>query len=442
MKFFKPGLVLLSIFTGVFLISNYYIETSSHSAEVYLNILATTGKKITIAVPEFLKSDDLSESSPVSRQISDIIINDLKFSGLFMIAETANFPPGTKLNDQESIKKTMADWALAGVQAAIEGSYSIKGSNLIIEAKLHDLTTNQLITGKRYSGNKNFIRYMAHQFSDEVVFQFTGERGVAHTKIAYVSNASGNKEIYIMDYDGYNPVRVTNNRSINLTPIWAPDGRAIAFTSYQMEYPFLYLLYIYEGRQVVISSFRGLNTTPAWSPDGKMVAYTLSKDGNPEIYVLKLASGELKRLTNNRFIDTSPSWSPTGREIVFTSDRSGTPQIWIMDAEGANVRRLSFEGSFNDQAKWSPKGDMIAYTSRQGGVFDIWVVNADGSNFRKLTTGYGSNESPSWAPNGRHIVFSSSRGGRAQLYTMFTDGTGQQRLTRDGGDATSPSWSP
>src|SRR5262249_37017238 len=162
------------------------------------------------------------------------------------------------------------------------------------------------------------------------------------------------KEVYMMDYDGAEPTRLTSNQSINLSPTWSPDLRSIAFTSFMRGYPHLYRLFPFEKRPVqLMAGYLAINTSPAWRPDGRCLALRLSKAGKPEIYVLVLESGQLRRLTTFAGIDTEPTWSPTGREIAFVSDRSGSAQIYVMDAEGANVRRLSQDG-FNTQPRWSP----------------------------------------------------------------------------------------
>ena len=213
--------------------------------------------------------------------------------------------------------------------------------------RLYDLTNpeQRLIASKRLELRVADGRRLAHKIADEVVYQFTGELGIADTKIAYVARASESKELYAMDYDGAGPARLTQNDSINLSPTWSPDARSLAFTSYMRGYPYLYRLFPFERRPIqLLAGFLGINTSPAWSPDGRFVALTLSKDGNPEIYLLNVATGPPpRRLTNHPAIDTEPTWSPTGREIAFISDRTGTAQVFVMDAEGANVRQRSEE---------------------------------------------------------------------------------------------------
>jgi TolB protein len=308
--------------------------------------------------------------------------------------------------------------------------------------RLYDLTTpeHRLIATKKFAVPNSQGRRLAHKIADEVVLQFTGELGIADTKIAYVVGPRGAKEIVVADYDGASAVPVTRNGSINLTPVWSPDARSLAYTSYKQGYPDLYRAFPFERRpEQTLAAFVGINTAPAFSPDGKSIAMTLSKDGNPEVYVLSLATGSMRRLTRHAGIDTEPTWAPTGRQIAFISDRTGSPNLYVMDAEGTNVRQLT-SGGFHTQPRWSPKGDAIAYTARQG-AHNIWLVNVDGSNPRRLTNG-GDNQGGTWAPNGRHLAFQSNRSGRWQIFAMLADGSAQTAIATGPAEATSPSWSP
>ncbi|MBI4012464.1 MAG: Tol-Pal system beta propeller repeat protein TolB [Candidatus Rokubacteria bacterium] len=414
----------------------------SQGVDVFLNVTQGGSKKLGIAIPEFARVGPPDEAN-FSRVIPEIIGNDLRFSALFAVV--ANEPPLP--SNADALKKRFAELAAAGAHAAMQGFLQVAGQRVTVEFRLYDLTNPEF----RQIASKSFWaeplrehRRLAHRISDEIVHQFTGERGIAETKIGYVTRSGPNKEIAMMDYDGFNQIVLTDLRSTSLSPVWSPTDATIAFTSFFKGYPYLFRLYPFNPRRrepELISAWPGINIAPAWSPDGKTVALTLSKDGNPEIYTLRLGTSDFRRLTNNRGIDTDPTWSPTGRELAFSSDRNGAPQLWVMDAEGANPRRLT-TGNYDTQPRWSPRGDTIVFTRRTAGGFDLWAIAPDGSNERRLTQNTGANESAAWAPNGRHLVFSSSRGGRPQLYTMLVDGSEQQPLTRDRGEALSPTWSP
>ena len=409
------------------------------AADVLLNVIASGAKKLNIAVPDFTLAGGADPGTLVKR-VPEVLGNDLNFSALFSVL--AGTPP-LPANNPGALKEALAGFAAAGAHAAIHGLLTGRGDRVEAEMRLYDLTSPEYrqIAAKKFEMPVAQSRRLGHKIADEVVLQFTGELGVADTKIAYTGAAGGVKEVYVMDYDGVGAVRMTTTQSINLSPVWSPDARSIAFTSYMNGYPYLYRLFAFEKRPVqLLAGYLGINSSPAWSPDGKTVALTLSKDGNPEVYLLNVATGGLRRLTSNAAIDTEPSWSPTGREIAFVSDRAGPAHVFVMDAEGTNVRRITQAG-FNTQPRWSPKGDTIVYTSRQG-LHDLWAVNPDGSNLRRLTAGPGSNEGASWAPSGRHLVFQSSRLGGFQLFTMLADGSEQRLLTKGPGEITSGAWSP
>jgi TolB protein len=411
----------------------------SQAPDVMLNVIAGGAKKLNIAIPDFTVVGG-ADAQGLAKSLPEVAGKDLAFSQLFSVVSGV---PALPANNPAAMRDVWTNLAAAGAHAALLGLLTVQGDRAQVEARLYDLTSpeQRQIAAKKFEMPIADARRLAHKVADDVVLQFTGEAGVADTKLAYVSSASGNKELYMMDYDGAGPARLTSNKSINLSPVWSPDLRSIAFTSYMGSgYPYMYRLFPFEKRPTqLIAGYLGINSSPAWSPDGSQLALTLSKDGNPEIYVFTLATGSFRRLTTYSGIDTEPSWSPTGREMAFVSDRSGSAQIYVMDAEGTNVRRLTNDG-FNTQPRWSPKGDAIAYTSRQG-THDIWAVSPDGMGLRRLTAGPGSNESASWAPNGRHIVFQSNRLGSYQLFTMLGDGTEQQQLSRGPGDSTSASWS-
>lgn len=431
------ALVLAAATTGVL---SSPPAARSQGADVLLNVLATGAKKLNIVVPNFAVVAG-SDAAGLGRSLPQVTARDLTFSALFSVV--SDVPP-IPTADPAAVRATFANFAAAGAHAGLQGLLSLRGDRTEVEMRLYDLTSPEfrLIAAKKIELPTSQARRLAHKVADEVVMQFTGEPGVADTKIAYVNSGGGAKELSLMDYDGAGATHVTSNKSINLSPVWSPDTRSLAFTSYMRGYPYLYRMFPFEQRPVqVVAGFLGINSSPAFSPDGRFLAMTLSRDGNPEVYLLTLATGAFRRLTTYGGIDTEPTWSPTGREIAFVSERSGGAHIFVMDAEGANVRRITQAG-FNTQPRWSPKGDTIAFTSRQGN-FDIWAVSPDGSNLRRLTAGPGNNEGASWAPNGRHLVFQSNRSaGGYQLFTMLADGSEQQPIPRTPGESTSASWSP
>jgi TolB protein len=273
---------------------------------------------------------------------------------------------------------------------------------------------------------------------------------VARSKIAFVSDrdspkARRSKEVYIVDYDGFNPRRVTVNNSINILPAWNPDGRSLAYVSYRQGSPDVFVAHIFEGRSTNVTAGKGAQAfAPAWSPDGKRIAYASNRSGNMDIWVANADGTDARRVTNTAASETAPFWSPTGQEIAFTSDRGGAPQIYVMDSEGLNVRRLTTVGNWNDAPAWNPSKQYseIAYTSRLEGGFEVAVLDLATRQVRQITQGRGSCEFPTWAPNGRHLAFSCNRGGTWQITVADRVGGVVQTLATGPGNNVQPDWGP
>jgi len=395
--------------------------------------------KFTIAIGGFasfsMGGDDLGKLGAA------VLVDDLKFATVFDVMEGSILPfdPRTVQLDQERV--LLPGLAALKVQYLAVGQVTSRGREAVLEGRLFDANTGNMVFGKRYVGDAKFFRLIVHRFTDDIIFNLTGEKGVAQTRIAFVSSVSRTaKEIFVMDYDGANPSAITGNQSINLSPRWSPDGRLIAYTSYRNNNPDLYVLNFDSGRRDVLSAQQGLNATPGWSPDGQWLAIAMSAGGGTNLFLMPKSGGSPRPLTAGPAISVSPSFSPNGRQIVFNSDRGGTPQIYIIDVDGSNLHRLTFQGNYNASPRWSPRGEKILFMCRMG-ANHICLINPDGSGLQQLTFA-GTNEDPTWSPDGRHIAFSSTRNGRRDIFVMHADGTEQKRLTNNGYDNYLPDWSP
>jgi len=328
------------------------------------------------------------------------------------------------------------------LQAIVGGTLSQKGNQLVLHGEAVDAASRKPIFTRDYPGAVTAWRSLVHHLADDLVMQFTGEPGVASTRIAFIGVNGRDKELYVMDWDGWYVKPLTQDHSIAQSPSWSPDGSLILFTSYRGDQgPRIFVTPAAGGPVYLVSGRPGLNTSASYSPDGREIVCTLSQDGNAEVYRLDARGGDPHRLTTSRGIDTSPCWSPTGRELAFTSDRGGNPQIYVMDREGGNARRLSFDLTYTDSPAWSPKGDRIAFVARSSGGFDIYTCRPDGTDLRLEVTG-GSNENPHWSPDGRHLVFASSRDGPFGVYISDLDQGTPRRVDTGGLVAISPAWSP
>ncbi len=395
--------------------------------------------RITIAIAGF--ASFAMNGEDLGRLGESVLAADLRFTTIFDVMDPATLPfdPKTVQLDQE--RPLFPGLTSLKVQHLAVGQVGSRGREAVVEGRLFDVTTGNMVFGKRYVGDPKFYRLIIHRFADDILFNLTGEKGVAQTRIAFVSAVSRTaKELFVMDYDGASPVAITGNQSINLSPRWSPDGRLIAYTSYRNGNPDLFVLNFDSGRRDVLSAQRGLNATPGWSPDGQWLAFAMSASGGTNLFLIPKGGGTPKPLTTGPAISVSPSFSPNGRQIVFNSDRGGSPQIYVMDVEGTNLRRLTFQGNYNASPRWSPRGEKIAFMCRLGGN-QICLINPEGTGLQQLTT-LGSNEDPAWSLDGRHIVFTSTRTGHRDLFVMHADGTEQTRLTNNGRDNYLPDWSP
>jgi len=420
--------------------------------EVELVITTGTGTPPKYAVPGFLALSSDKETVEAARTIADVLFADLEFEREFYLIprDTYRTIPVAASIDAPPLER----WLELGADAVVLGSVQRSGNGgLQVRVKLYNARTRMTVLAREYSGTAANPRQYAHTIADEIHQQQRALRGVARTKLAFSSDRDGERlggpienraiqEIYISDYDGANQRRVTVNRTLNITPVWSPDGRAIAYTSYRSGFPDVLVSYIYEGRleRPAKGTDRLHNFLPVWSSDGTRLAFTSNRDGNAEIYVMNRDGGGLRRLTNHPAIDSTPTWSPTGQQLAFTSDRSGSPQIYIIGVDGLGLRRITSE-SYCDRATWSVAPfNEIAYTCRAGGGYDIKVYDVATGAVRQITFGEGSNESPAFAPNGRHLAFTSTRSGKAQVFTIARDGRDLRQVTRSGNNRF-PSWS-
>jgi TolB protein len=392
-----------------------------------------------------------------AKTIAEVLWDDLDFENEFYLighAEAAKIRAAATSEDLP-----YDDWTNLGADGVILGSVKPNGGGIEVNIRLigirGDFARKQLF-GKVYNGCtlKN-PRYCAHFIADDFHKDQRGLDGVARTRLAFSSDRNnelvagrftGNlgKEIYIADYDGASPQRITVNKSINISPSWAPDGRSIAYTSYSSHFPDVYVQNLAEIRLSRPANGTDLiqNSLATWSPDGSKLAFTSSRDGHLEIYVVNRDGTNLRRLTNNALDNLAPSWSPTGAQIVFVSGRSGDAQLYMMGADGTDLQRLNCGEPHCDHPSWSSTLNKIAYTcGTNASGYDVCLLDMATRQILKLTDGQGTNEQPSFAPNGRHVVFVTTRWGKQQLAMVDLRGNVLKRRITEVGNNTYPSWS-
>lgn len=317
-----------------------------------------------------------------------------------------------------------------------------------IEFELFDVAKQQRLQGLSLTARAGDLRGAAHQIADLVYEKIIGVRGAFWTRIAYItSTGSGRNRQYalmVADSDGFNPQTVVRSREPLLSPSWSPDGRSIAYVSFERGNSSIYIQNIGTGQREVVASHKGINGAPAFSPDGSRLALTLSKSGNPEIYVMDLASRRTTQVTRHFSIDTEAQWMPDGQSLVFTSDRAGKPQLYQVPLGGGDAARLTFAGEYNAAGAVAYDGKRFAMVQGNGNVYRIAVLDRTLGNpgeTRLLSPG-NLDESPSFAPNGSMLIYAASEGTRGVLYAVSADGRVRQRLVLADGDVREPAWSP
>ncbi len=394
---------------------------------------------VPIAVVPFGVSDNRYQPP---QDVSAIIAADLARSGRFAPVPEQNLVARPVVVGDVRFQ----DWRTLGVDNLVIGQVEPAGADQYrIQFRLFDVFRGRQITGYSLPARADRLRYVAHRISDIIYEALTGEPGAFATRIAYViSETLNGKKTYMLqlaDSDGYNPKTLLSSGQPLMSPAWSPDGRRLAYVSFEKHRAAVFVQDIVSGKREELSAFAGINGAPAWSPDGRSMAVTLSRDGNPEIYSMRLSDRKLKRLTFGAAIDTEPVWSPDSKSIVFTSDRGGSPQLYRMPSQGGRAQRITFEGNYNASADFTPDGKTLAMVHGESGSYRIATLDLDSGLLRVLSDGR-LDESPSFAPNGSMIIYATEAGHRGVLAAVSSDGRFRQRFSLQQGNVREPVWSP
>ncbi len=375
--------------------------------------------------------------------IAEVIKSDLIRSGRFSTMSEKDLPQ--KPTDFKSVN--FRDWRLLGMENLVVGQVNLAADGTYeITFRLIDVYKGKQIAGFRIPSNSKQLRKTAHEISDIIYEKLIGIRGAFATRIVYVTlnkKPDGTKRyaLQVADADGYNPKVLLESGEPLLSPAWSPDGRQIAYVSFEGKNSAIYIQDVQTGKRQMVASNQGINSAPSWSPDGKRLALTLSKDGNPEIYILHLATKSLTRITNNAAIDTEPSWSSNGKRLAFTSDRGGSPQIYEVSVNDGRTKRVSFNGAYNAGPVYSPDDSSIAVVHGNSGVYKIGLLDLSSGQVTTLTDSR-MDESPSFSPNGHMIIYTTTGASGTALAAISVDGTVHQRLALQNGEVREPVWGP
>ncbi|MGA9341035.1 MAG: Tol-Pal system beta propeller repeat protein TolB [Rhodanobacteraceae bacterium] len=380
---------------------------------------------------------------PPETDVADIVRADLARSGQFRALpkkDVVEFPAREADVKYATWRLLKQDYLVVG--RVVDGG----GGTLRAEFELLDVAKQQRMLALAISGQRTAMRDVAHQIADLIYEKILGVRGAFWTRIAYITavGVAPNIQYALMvaDSDGYGPQVVVRSREPLLSVRWSPDGKKLAYVSFEGGDSAIYIQDLGTGSRQLISNSKGINGAPAFSPDGTRLALTLSKGGNPDIYVMDLASRSLRQITHHFAIDTEAAWAPDGQSLYFTSDRSGKPQIYQVDLSGGSPTRVTFQGQYNARASVvDAKGIKIAMVQGNGNVYRIAILDRTTNQYTLVSPG-NEDESPSFAPNGSMLLYAASEGSRGVLYAVSADGRVRQRLVLANGDVREPAWGP
>lgn len=459
---FKFSLVSM-LFVSLISISSFAQESG---AQVQIDVNQAKTKKSLVAFPplQFLGNPATAPNyQSVGADLFRVIFNDLSVSSYFQfISQSAFLEDASKT----SIRPAPVDangfkfdsWKTIGADFLVRGSFSIAGDTLNAEMYIYNVAQQKSVLGKKYKGSLTSARRIAHTFANDFMEALTGKRGMFLSKIVVASDRGGGgfKEIYTMDWDGANVDKITNHKSVTLSPAWSPDATKVAYTAFvqraktKTRNADLFIYEVLTGKRGLASFRQGINSGAAFAPNGESIYLTLSQAGSPDIYRLNPNDGTLTgRITNGPrgAMNVEPAVSPDGKKIAFSSDRSGNPMIYVMNIDGSNPVRVTFAGKFNATPAWSPDGKRLTFAGWSEDHFDVFTMAADGTDMVRITSAkkpngkWAANEDPVYSPDGRHLMYTSTRTGTSQIYISNLDGSEERRITNDSAGYFKPKWS-
>ena len=394
---------------------------------------------IRIAVVPFALSEDLDSADNLDK----LIRFDLARSGQFDPVAPENMLSYPSTQDAVFFR----DWRILQTAYLVIGQAQTNALGQIdVSYQLFDVATQSQLQSVSFAISRDQWRDVGHKIADLVYTEVTGVRGAFSTKILYVlaqdiGTQNARYKLQVADVDGERARTLFDSSEPILSAGWSPDGRRVAYVSFDTGRPSIILQDIDGPSRERLTNFRGINGSPVFSPDGRQLAMVLSRSGDPEVFVMNLETRKLRRITRHPAIDTEPSWSPDGKYLVFTSDRGGKPQIYQLELATNFLERLTFVGDYNARARLLPDGRHLVFVHRRNGVFHIAWQDLLEDRLLVLTES-SLDESPSLAPNGAMLIYATQDQNKGILAVVSVDGRVKYRLPSSAGDVREPAWSP
>lgn len=450
--------IIIAVFSLWFL-----MPTELFAQQVYIKLGEAQVKTSNLAIPmiEFTGSKPkVKDFMQLTSETREVLVKNLSVIGYFKIQAAETFLDKSlalKPAESETGGFSWDNWKAIGTDYLLKASINIINSELVLDIYFYHIAATKLILAKQYKGNLANLRKLAHTASNDMVEKVSGKPGFFLSQIvvsALNPAQPGERELYVMDWDGQNREKITNHRSIALSPAWSPDGSKIAYTAFmqrkstKLRNPDLYIYDRVTKKHQMISYRKGMNSG-AFFESPQALLMTISGDNNPDIYRIDTKGNILKQITNGPIgaMNVEPALSPDGNWLSFSSDRAGRPMIYVADREGANPKRLTFAGTFNAAPSWSPDSETIAFAGWADKAFDIYSISKSGQNLKRITKALkksgrqASHENPAFSPDGRVILYTSNRTGINQLFISLADGSEEWAITQDNWSYFQPKWS-
>jgi TolB protein len=375
-------------------------------------------------------------------EVSNIVKNDLNRTGEFRILDNKQLLSIPTNEDNLNY----SDFKLLGIDYIVMGSLEEEDtSNISAVYKIFSVQKESQLRTSTVYGVPNKLKQLAHYISDGIYEEITGLKGVASTRLLYVteefSGGISQFKLNVADADGSNEQILLRSNEPIISPSWSPDSKKVAYVSFETGMAKVFIQNIATGKREIVLENKFQISSPSWSPNGKFMSLTLYQDGNAEIYILNLKNKNLTRLTNHYSIDTESSWSPNGSKIMFTSGRSGSPQLYEINLKKFNAKpqRITFEGNYNAKGSYLPNGEGVVFVHRKNSNFQI-ALKYFNENFVRPLTNSQLDESPSISANGNVIIYAISENEIGLLAGVTLSGA-RFRLPMKKGEVREPSWS-